>query len=464
MKVLLLKPYSESHYFVSPVGLGYLVSALRKHDIDVELIDGVKDQFTVRRMKEKIKKNPPDVIGISFFSSDFSVIKEYVNAIKEINKEILVILGGPHVAGVKKQIFEDFNNIDFAFAGEAETHFPLFLKKIQNNEDYTDTPGLIWKDRDQIKMNPSYFEEDLDKIGLPAWDLMDPRTYPKAPQGAVFRNWPIGSIVTSRGCPYQCTFCAGKLTTGQRIRKRSIENIMEEIELLYNKYGVREIHIIDDTFTSNKELVKGFCAGLKERDFKISLTFPNGVRLNSLDEEMLTLLKEAGCYAMSVGIESGNQKILNDMQKGLTLEIIEEKIKLINKFNIDINGFFIVGYPTETKETIMDTIKFARKLPIKRAHFSTFLPLPGTKATALALELGLLPKVDMDKLLYTDAPCPPKGLTSEDLKRFQRKAFFWFYIRPKHMIALLIEIKSWAHFKSLSKRAWDYGIKRVKYP
>lgn len=460
MKILLINPLSESHYFVPPVNLGYLVTALRNSDFEAKLIDGVKDHLTVEDLKEIILLDKPDVVGISFFSCDFSIIKQYVGVIKELDKDIVVILGGPHVSGVKEQIFEDFNNIDFAFAGESETSFPLFLKNIKNKIFYPKIPGLIWRDNDKTFSNPSQVEEDLDRIDMPAWDLMDPRTYPKAPQGAVFRNWPIAPIVTSRGCPYQCTYCAGKLTTGQKIRKRSIKNIINELKVLYNQYGVREIHIIDDTFTSDRELVRGFCNGLKENNMKVSLTFPNGVRLNTLDEEILTLLKEAGCYAMSVGIESGNQKILNDMKKGLKLETIEEKINLINKFNIDINGFFIIGYPTETKETIQDTINFAKKLPIKRAHFSTFLPLPGTEATKLAQDLGLIGKINWDKLFYTDALCPPKGITSEELKKLQRKAFLQFYLRPKQLFGLISEVKSPTHLKSLAVRAWDYAIGR----
>jgi radical SAM superfamily enzyme YgiQ (UPF0313 family) len=372
-----------------------------------------------------------------------------------------VILGGPHVTGTGTQIFEDFKNIDFAFAGETEVFFPIFLENLKNKKDYSNTPGLIWKEKNKIKSNPIYLEPDLDKLGIPAWDLMDPRKYPKAPQGAVFRNWPIGSIMTARGCPYMCTYCAGKITTGRKIRKRSIKSVMDEIELLYNKYGVRELHIIDDTFTTDRELVRGVCNAIKERGIKVSLTFPNGVRLNNLDEEILTLLKEAGCYSVAIGVESGSDKILRDMRKALTIKIIEKKVKLLNKFKIDINGFFILGYPTETRETILETIKLSKKLKLKRAHFSTFLPLPGTEATKIAQEMGLIgKKIDWTKLFYTDAPCPPKGMTAKELKKLQRKAFLEFYLRPKQFFWILSEIKGWTHFKALIKRSWDYAFKR----
>lgn len=460
MKVLLIKPLSESHYFVQPIGLGYLATSLRKENFKVGIIDGVKDNLTLKKLRYVLIKNKPEVVGISFFSCDFSMIKKYCKVIKATDKNIILILGGPHVTGVKEEIFDDFPLIDFAFAGEIETVFPQFLKKVQNKKDYSKTPGLIFRKKGKIVSNAPVVEEDLDKLGIPAWDLMDPRKYPKAPQGAVFRNWPIAPIMTARGCPYQCTYCAGKLTTGQRIRKRSIANIMEEVDLLYNEYGIREIHIIDDTFTTDKQLVKEFCTAIRQKGIKISLTFPNGVRLNNLDDEILSWLKGAGCYAVSVGIESGSQKILNDMKKGLTLGMIREKTKLVKKYGIDMNGFFIVGYPTENKQTILETIKFAKSLPLKRAHFSTFLPLPGTEATRIAQEMGLIKKIEWDKLFYTDAPCPPKGMTAKELKKLQRKAFLKFYLRPKQLFWLLMEIRSFDHFKALAKRSIDYAIGR----
>ncbi|MBU3957488.1 MAG: B12-binding domain-containing radical SAM protein [Nanoarchaeota archaeon] len=478
-KILLVYPNSPTHYVVPPIGLGYLATALRKGGFEAGILDGIKEKLNLEKLEGKIKEWKPDVIGIQVFSCDAHTVKEYVSKIRDIDRNILIIIGGAHVSGVGKEVFDYFRGIHFAIAGEAETAFPLLLKTLGNRvsggaenpagfsceinsgeKDLDMVPGLIWKRGEHIIANAQKFEEDLDALGFPAWDLMDPRTYPQAPQGAVFRNWPIAPILTSRGCPYRCTYCAGHLTTGYNIRFRSIEKVLEEIEMLYRDYGVREIHIIDDNFTFKRERAIKFCNEVAERGLNISLTFPNGVRLDTLDEELLRLLKKAGCYSITLGIESGSQKILNDMKKSLNLKTVEEKVALINKVGIDIMAFFIVGYPTETRETILETIEFAKHLKIKRAHFSTFLPLPNTEASRMLLRDGVIREINYDTLFYTKAPMPPKGMTSGELKALQRKAFLEFYMRPHIMAGMIKEVRSPAHLKMLAKRAWDYAFKR----
>ncbi|MFH1972243.1 MAG: radical SAM protein [archaeon] len=449
MKILLICPNSDTHYVVPPVSLGYLARAVKNADHEPVIIDGIKERLTPEQLKKIHEKENPDYVGFQVFSCDVATTKKYIEAIKGKSK---ILLGGAHVSGVKEKIFEDFPDADFAFHGEAEKGLPMLL----NNEPKETIPGLIWKEG----INESYFETDLDSLGWPIWELMDPSKYPTAPQGAVYRNFPIAPILTSRGCPYQCTYCAGHVVTGRKLRARSTQNVVDEIEMLQNKYGVKEIHIIDDTFTQLKSRVLEFTEEVKKRGLKFSLTFPNGVRLDTLDDEVLQALKDCGCYAITLGIESGSQKILNDMKKNLKIETIKEKVDLINKYNIDIMAFFILGYPTETKETINQTIKFAKELNIKRAHFTTFLPLPGTEATKQLCESGKITKIDWSSLFYTKAPLAPEGMTSEELKKLQRKAFLEFYFRPKIVYFMMKEVNSWTHFKSLLKRSVDYAFEK----
>ncbi|MBT3985311.1 radical SAM protein [archaeon] len=457
MKVMLIYPNSDTHYVVPPVSLGYLAHAVKNSGNEPIIIDGIKDRVDSKKLLKFLEKHNPNYVGIQVFSCDVGTVQDYIKTIKEFSENIKIIIGGAHVSGVKDKIFEDFPNIDCAFHGEAE----LGLKLLLEGKEFKEIPGLIWKE-DGIHMNEPYFEIDLDSLGMPLWELIDPRTYPTAPQGAVYRGFPIAPILTSRGCPYRCTYCAGHVVTGRRIRQRSIKSVVDEIEFLKKEYGVKEIHIIDDTFTQVKKRVLEFCDEVKKRNLKFHLTFPNGVRLDTLDDEVLSELKKCGCYSLTLGIESGSQKILDDMKKNLKLETIKEKVALIDKHGIDIMAFFIVGYPTETKEDIEKTIKFAKSLKLKRAHFSTFLPLPGTDATNDLIAAGKIDKIDWSGLFYTKAPIPPEGMTAKELKELQRKAFLEFYLRPKIMYHLAREVRSWTHFKSLLKRSIDYAFDKEK--
>jgi anaerobic magnesium-protoporphyrin IX monomethyl ester cyclase len=459
MKIILLLPYSNSHYVVPPVNLGYLATALRKDKHEVVILDGVKDRIDQHLLAARMRHLKPDVIGISVFSCDVKTVQGYVATLRQRFPGTKIILGGPHISGVSQELYDDFPNIDYAIGGEAEIGFPMLLRNLKSGNQ-AGIPGLIYRKDSRVVVNPSYFEPDLDKLGLPAWDLIDPRIYPQAPQGAVFRHFPIAPMIMTRGCPYRCTYCAGKVVTGGVLRRRSLSNVMEEVALLYHKYGIRELHIIDDTFTLDRALVEGFCHELIRQRIRITYTFPNGVRLNTLDEPLLRLLKKTGCYAMSVGVESGDQRILNDMKKALTLPLIEEKIALIDRLGIDVNGFFIVGYPTENRTSIRRTIDFAKRLRLKRAHFSSFLPLPGTEITEHLKHQGVIKKLDYNRLFYSDVPYAPPGMTRRELKNLQRRAFLEFYLRPRIIWGLITEIRSWTHLKFLVKRAVDYAFGR----
>ncbi|HII15015.1 MAG TPA: radical SAM protein [Nanoarchaeota archaeon] len=457
MKVLLIVPETDSHYTVPPLSLGYIAKDLIRNGFEVRILDGIKEKLNEQKMGDTAREFQPDVVGFQVYSCDVPAVNKYLKLLKEEFPNVLRIIGGPHVSGVKEAVFNDLNDADYAFHGEVEAVLPKFLKHYRTG-DLHSLKGLIWRDKENVRANPPNIEEDLDAIGMPAWELMNPNSYRGAPQGAVYRNFPIAPILTSRGCPYFCTFCANHITHGRKVRERSVANIIEEIAYLQKEYGVKEIHIIDDNFANRKERVLEFCNEVKKKQLKFTLTFPNGIRLNCLDEEILKALKGIGCYSVIVGIESGSEKILKDMKKSLAPGIIKEKIKLIDSFGIDVTGFFIIGYPTETRETIEQTIKFAKGLKLKRAHFSLFLPLPGTEITEQLIKEGKLKTVNWAGLSYTKVQYVPEGMTEDELKRYQQKAFMEFYLRPKIILGMIKEIRSWEQFKQLAKRAVDYGL------
>jgi len=353
--------------------------------------------------------------------------------------------------------------LDFAFAGEAETGLPRLLDTLGEERGdrgwggaFDRVPGLVWRDGIEVKENPRIFEEDLDSLEV-AWDLIPPASYPRAPHGAYFRQFPVAPIVTSRGCPFRCRFCAVECVSGRKVRRRSVENVVSEIEILRDRYGVREIHIEDDNFTGEKEYVLAFCEVMRRRAPGITWTCPNGVRVDTLDEEMLAAMKGAGLYFLSVGIESGSDRILRKMKKSLEVAKIEEKIRVIRQAGIGVSGFFMLGFPGETPEEMEATIDFALRLPLARASFTNFQPFPGSEEFDRLRESGEI-AVDWETFAPTlqSTSYHPPGITGPDLRRLRKRALRKFYARPSVAWGMLREIRSWDHAAWIFRRGWRW--------
>lgn len=459
LKILLFRPYSKADELIPPFGLGYLATALRKNH-DTQILDGIKENMTPENFEEFLRENKFDIIGIQLFTFHINAVKEYIRVIKKVSPESKIILGGPHPSCDPNNIFYYFPDIDFAFRGEAEIGLAKLMNLINADEnikedDLKEIPGLIWRNKEnKTAVNNQIFTEDLDALGYPSWDLLKPDTYPLAPHGAFFKNYPIAPIIITRGCPFNCTFCAGRLVSGRKIRRRSVGSVIQEIKELYHKYGIREIHIEDDNFTFYRDLVMEFCDELKKNNLNISWVCPNGVRLDTLDKELLLKMKGTGLYSLSVGVESGSDRVLAHMQKSLNTEKIKEKVALIRETGLEVIGFFVIGYPTESRKDILDTIKFAKKLDLKRANFTIFKPFPGTPMTDKLIADNELPEIqeNWEKYILADAVYAPNGFTTKELKNLRRRAFLSFYLRPKILFKMMREIKNFKHFKIVMKR------------
>ncbi len=460
-----MKPYSRADELIPPFSLGYLATAIRKNH-DVEILDGIKEKLTLGKLEKILREKRPNIIGIQVFTFHIILVRQYLDLIKSVLPEAKIILGGPHPSSGPLNIFEFFPKADWAFRGEAETGLARFLDLLAEDKANAVTlknvPGLIWRDGGRTIINEQIFIENLDELGMPSWDLVRPDTYPLSPHGGFFRNYPIAPIIISRGCPFSCTYCAGHLISGKKIRFRSADNVIEEIKLLCRQYGIREIHIEDDNFTFNRNLVMEFCRKLKENNLNISWTCPNGVRLDTLDKDLLLTMKDAGLYGISVGIESGSERILKDMKKNLTKETIKEKINVIRECGLDVSGFFIIGYPTETKNDIMETINFALSLDLKRAGFFIFKPFPGTEATGKLIKNGEIAEIsdeEWTKFILADVVYAPPGMTKSQIKNLRKKAILKFYLRPKIIFKLIKGIRNLEHLKLILKRIYSWLFK-----
>lgn len=431
-----------------PLGLLYIASYLKKHDpaCHLKIIDSPTENLNYQQLKEEIKEFNPEIIGIATMS--FTVIDALRTAkiAKEIDSRIKVVLGGPHVHIYGKETLK-LGNSDFIILGEGERTFYQLVENIANEEKLKEIPGLIFYDKKHniVHTGPPQFIENLDELPFPARELIDNKKY----FSVLGTNNLMTTMITSRGCPYHCLFC-DRPQMGKKFRARSPKNVVDEMEECFKNYGIKEFLIYDDTFTVDQQRVIDICHEISKR--KLNIIWDIRARVDTVDGKMLWLLKKAGCERIHYGVESGTQKILNVLRKGITLEQAKRAFKLTKKIGIQTLGYFMIGNPTETKEDILTTIKFAEKLNPDYVHITITMPFPATDLYFLALEKKIIPR-DL-WLEFAKNPSskftPPiwgENLTQEELHNLVKKAYKEFYFRPAYLLKRIITLRSFGEFK-----------------
>ena len=450
MKIALVRPNYETHIITPPLGLGYISSYLKKFGYEIKFIDGLN----LRLKNEEIVKRVKDcgVVGIGVLTDYYLETKDLVKKLKEAGK--IVILGGVHPSVLPKETLEE-TGADFLVIGEGEETIVELIKAIEKKKKVDKIKGIAYKQKGKVIINPRReLIKDLNAVGFPDWKSIDPRTYQKAPHGAIVKNFPIAPIMTSRGCPYECEFCVSPNFWCKKIRFRTPENVIEEIKYLVKNFGVKEIHFEDDNLTLIRKHVEKICKLIIENKLKISWATPNGIRADKVDEKLFRLMKKAGCYSIVLGIESGNQEILDNIKKREKLEDIENAAKAAKKVGLITQGFFIFGLPGETEETIKNSIRFAKKIRLDRAHFMLLDMLPGSE---LWEKYKHEFKIDYSKRSYQDVTWYPKTIDPKKLKQWQPKAFRSFFFRPKPIFSVLKQMKL-SQIKHIFSRLKDYRI------
>ncbi len=459
MRVLLAKPGHRRHYVLAPnLGLGYLATALRRHGHVPMLYHGGLHRHAEEAFESVLESFRPDVVGLQLFSHEVAAAEPYVRLARAGLPGVRVVAGGPHPSADPEGTMQA-TNVDYAVCGEAEQALPELLGAVDGGTPSADrlagVPGLVWKEQGQYRINPMRLPAQLDELGFPAWDLMDPRSYPAAPHGTFARHFPIAPVITSRGCPFSCAFCAAGAISGRRVRARSALDVVEEIALLSSSYGVREIQFEDDNLAHDPDHLASICDELLRRGLRVAWSCPNGVRLERIDRSLARLMERSGCYSMAVGIESGSQRILDAMSKGTTIEGLEQGLRMIaDSTRIRLTGFFLTGFPGETAEDIEATVRFALKLPLDKALFAFALPHPGSELHRVYTEMhGTQPAIRDH--LYCQSHVPyfcPEGMTVAELLRCHRAAYRRFYMRPRTLLSLLGEMRHRAQLRSMSRR------------
>jgi len=429
MKFLLVAPPKRGlagHEESTPVGLGYLATTLRRLGHQPDIKDCIINRWGITELLDYIKDTKPDIVGITCYSQALRNVKEIFDQIKARHPEIITIVGGPHPTGVPEHALEYLINADFGINGEGEIPLMQLMPILEKGTgNLKEVPGLIWRENGIVKWNSRIEYENLDELGFPAWDLINPPQYFDSPD----YKGKTTAIHTSRGCPYGCRFC---VKLGRKLRYHSIEKVYEQIKLLNKEYGVNHFIIGDEGFAMNPKYLKDFCRYIIKKGDNFSYFCGCGLRLNSIDDEMCELLKQANFTPMiGIGIEAGSPRVRDLMRKNLPQEVIFRGVGILKKHGFKPAGNFILGYPGETKEEMEETIRLALKLKLSAAAFAPFIPLPGSYATNKLMEEGELPKdfdfsqIDLDCVLYA-----PKGMTKKEVDDMRRKAVFRFNIQP----------------------------------
>lgn len=449
MKIILVRPCYKSHIITPPLGLGYLSSYLKQQNIDVIIIDALRDNLNNEQVMQKILAEKPDAVGINCLTAFYNEVVDLAKLIKQNN--IICLIGGVHTAFLPYQTLVD-TGADYVICGEGEIAMTELVNNKFINNDIQGVYSLDnLKNVDQQIIKAKIIE-NLDELPFPDWDQISPTTYPKAPHGAIAKNFPIGVVMTTRGCPYGCTFCASPQFYGRKIRFRSPENVIEEIKYLIKNHNVKEIHFEDDNLTLKREHIEKICNLILKNNIKISWACPNGIRADKVDEDLIKLMVKSGCYFFAYGIESANPQILKNIKKEETIEQIEKSIEMADRLGVSCHGFFIFGLPGETAETIQESINFAKKSKLSCAQFIILDVLPGCE---LWTTLNGKFKPNFAKNSFKEPEWIPEGLTKNQLIKAQSQAFRSFYLRPKQFFTLLNSIRL-DQLKFILKRILDY--------
>lgn len=413
MKILLVDPpfYRFIKYYnrYFPLGLAYLAAVLRDNGHQVLIYDGdaniekamemdfstLEEKYPeyIRNVKQishhiwdefrdVLNEYKPDLVGISVYTTKVASAFTAAQIVKSFNPNISVIVGGPHPSVKSNESLKIASSVDFVLRGEGEISFAQLVESIEKKKAFSNIKGLSFRKNGDIFHNPdSDFIHDLDQLPYPARDLfINKNTY---------TSEDMGLLMSGRGCPFECTFCSSAGVWGRKVRFRSIENVIGEMQQVKSTYGTVQFSFKDDIFTINTKRVLEFCRLLKER--KLNVKWDCNVRVNLIDEYLLAEMKSAGCNGVKLGIESGSDRILkNVMKKKITVAQIKHAAELIRNSGIHWTGYFMMGLPTETEQDMNQTLELMRQIKPDFASLSVYEPLPGTQLYNTGIAAGLV--------------------------------------------------------------------------
>jgi anaerobic magnesium-protoporphyrin IX monomethyl ester cyclase len=441
MNLLLINPPMDYNFlkkelsfiaYMPPLGLLYIASPLKKKGHKIKLIDFTTEKYSDQKLKKEIKE--VEVIGITINSFVATSAKKIIDLIKNFYPKKVVIVGGPHCTIQGKEVLNEMN-ADISVVGEGERIIVDIVETIKENKELLNIHGIFYRENGKIKSGLPQIEiENLDSLDFPDRSLIKQYSYGKEMLTGItyFARGKITTIMTSRGCPFNCNFCVMK-SIFKKCRFRSAENVVKEMEEISREY--KSVFVVDDNFLMDKKKTHKIMDLLIQKKLDLDIWI-SGIRITDADEELFKKMRKAGVKSLEFGIESGNQEVLDYYNKKITLEQVEKAVKLSKKIGFFTVGNFILGAPIETEKHINDTISFAKKLNLDFAFFYGFSFLKGSKLWAEAYKQGKIKENEM--FVFCDSRRGLCNFTAEELREKLSKAYLSYYMSPKYLISQFI--------------------------
>jgi anaerobic magnesium-protoporphyrin IX monomethyl ester cyclase len=428
---------------VPPLGLLYIASVLNKNGFKVSVSDGSKESYD--DILKKLYREKPEIVGISVMTFLWNRTKQMIDEIKKMLPKTFIVVGGSHPTVFKKKCLIESPLLDAVVVGEGE-YTMLDLAKNLEKRSFGGIKGLIYRRKNKIFENPPRpFIKNLDSIPFPARNLINIFDYVPAPEE--YKNLPMTTMISSRGCPFRCIFCSR--LAGSYVRLRSPKNLIYEIKELVEDYKIKEIQFHDDTFTINRERIINFSKLIKEE--KLDIRWSVNSRVDTVDKKLLRIMKDAGCWKIFFGIESLSQKNLNILKKGVIRSQIFNAIKWSREVGIETEASFMFGTPGDGFADGLKMIETIKKLNVDYALFFLLTPFPGTELYDNVKKHGNLVSNNFDDFTTHKAVFVPYGLTEKELEKLVPIAYKKFYIRSNYILRSVLKIRSLEDIRRYSK-------------
>ena len=446
MKITLVNPpyppSVHSHPPFIPLGIAYLGAVAEKAGHDVTVVDCQAEKLTYDAFRRRISQVPSDVIGVTATTLLYKSAMQLINIAKEVRPDAVTMLGGSHGTFWDENALNEYSSLDIVVRREGETTFIELLDKLRTENSFDEVLGITFRNKEgKISRNPDRpFLEDLDALPFPAHHLLPLDSLKR--MGKV-----LFPLITSRGCVYWCDFCSTVRMFGRGYRMRSPKNVVDEMEIIHNKYGVNQVTFYDDAFTVNRERVVKICEELHQR--KLKLIWDCGTRVDMVDRELLKTMQDAGCIAVWLGVESGSEAILSAMNKRIKLDQTRLAYKTAHDIGLMTIANTVLGFPGETEQTARQTINFVKELNPDDVGFYVATPYPGTPMYDQVIKNGWLRVTDFNKYDTATPTFETPSLSIEKLAQIRYKAYQEFYLRPGYVLKMM-------------RRGGTYGISAVK--